>query len=154
MEFSPANPVRIAMLNSKAALVCTLGVRLSSASAAPIYGNPTLKVCSRDPPTGLCVTVPLVSDIPCIDMIGGWSGLNKEISSATVPHCFVCKFFQDFGCSTFGVPNAGTVSEVVPDHGTWNFSSVPGLDGTTDFKDLTSSFTCVSSCGLRQCVAE
>ncbi|KAJ6470495.1 hypothetical protein C8R45DRAFT_937403 [Mycena sanguinolenta] len=74
------------------------------------YPNATLEVCSGivGALTG-CVTVPLVLD-PCIDLIGGLSGLNKEISSAVVPHCFVCQFFQDFECITSGVNN-GTDSE-------------------------------------------
>ncbi|KAJ6470447.1 hypothetical protein C8R45DRAFT_424034 [Mycena sanguinolenta] len=136
------------MLNPNAVVVWTLGALLSSASTAPIEPgscpNATLEVCSGSvsAPTG-CVTVPLVSDT-CIDLTGGLSGLNKEISSAVVPHCFVCKFFQDFRCITSGVNN-GTDSEVVLPHGIWNFSSVPlGPYGMTNFDDLTSSFACLS----------
>ncbi|KAJ6470421.1 hypothetical protein C8R45DRAFT_1166031 [Mycena sanguinolenta] len=134
------------MFNPNAILVWMLGTVVSSALATPIepddYRNATLEVCSGSvtPPTG-CVTIPLVSD-SCIDLMGGFSGLDKEISSAVVPDCFSCRFFQDFGCSTSGVPNAGTESEIVLPYGIWNFSSVPGPSGTTNFDNLTSSFTC------------
>ncbi|KAJ7491351.1 hypothetical protein B0H11DRAFT_1719005 [Mycena galericulata] len=100
----------------------------------------SVQVCSGFAPTG-CVTVPVVSD-SCVDLTGGLSFLDEEISGAVVPDGFVCTFFQDFGCISSGKVNAGTDSEVVLQGGTWDFFSVPGLSGTTDFNDLTSSFSC------------
>ncbi|KAJ7784024.1 hypothetical protein B0H14DRAFT_2474120 [Mycena olivaceomarginata] len=84
---------------------------------------------------------PTVSDT-CVNLTGGLSFLNKEISTATVPGGFVCTFFQDFGCTRLGTGNAGTDSQVFLTQGTWNFFSVPGLSGITNFNDLTSSFSC------------
>ncbi|KAJ7367461.1 hypothetical protein DFH08DRAFT_675737 [Mycena albidolilacea] len=100
----------------------------------------SVTVCSGGPGVG-CAAVPTVSDT-CVSLTGGLSFLNKEISTATVPGGFVCTFFQDFGCTASGVVNAGTDSEVFLTQGTWNFFSVPGLSGITNFNDLTSSFSC------------
>ncbi|KAJ7342560.1 hypothetical protein DFH08DRAFT_703980, partial [Mycena albidolilacea] len=88
-----------------------------------------------------CAPVPTVSDT-CVNLTGGLSFLNKEISTATLPSGFVCTFFQDFGCTASGTGNAGTDSQVVLTQGTWNFFSVSGLSGITNFNDLTSSFSC------------
>jgi hypothetical protein len=49
---------------------------------------------------------------------------------------------RDFGCTASGTGNAGTDSQVFLTQGTWNFFSVPGLSGITNFNDLTSSFSC------------
>ncbi|KAJ7438019.1 hypothetical protein B0H11DRAFT_2106036, partial [Mycena galericulata] len=100
----------------------------------------SVEVCSGTPPVG-CVTVPVVSD-DCVNLTGGLSFLDGEISGAVVPDGFVCTFFQDFGCTASGTGNAGTNSEVVLQGGTWNMAKVPGLSGTEDFNDLTSSFVC------------
>ncbi|KAJ7889485.1 hypothetical protein B0H14DRAFT_2336675 [Mycena olivaceomarginata] len=78
----------------------------------------------------------------CINLTGGLSFLNKEISTATVPGGFICTFFQDFGCTASGVVNAGTDSEIVLQQGDWHLTSVPGLSGPTNFEDLTSSIVC------------
>ncbi|KAJ6470436.1 hypothetical protein C8R45DRAFT_875215, partial [Mycena sanguinolenta] len=99
----------------------------------------TIEVCtgSLNPASG-CVTVPVVSD-SCVNLTGGLSFLNKEISSALIPNGFIC---TDFACISSGTGNSATNSEVVLQGGSWNFFSVPGLSGTENFNDLTSSFTC------------
>ncbi|KAJ3897998.1 hypothetical protein F5879DRAFT_813243, partial [Lentinula edodes] len=84
-----------------------------------------------------CVTIPVVSDV-CTDLTGGLSFLNQEISVIVVPDGFVCSFYEEFGC--LGSQNAQNV--VVLTGGTWNMFSVPGITGTQDFNDLTSSFSC------------
>ncbi|KAJ7804298.1 hypothetical protein B0H14DRAFT_2383842 [Mycena olivaceomarginata] len=100
----------------------------------------TVTVCSDGVGVG-CLLVPIVSDT-CVNLTGGLSFLNKKISTATVANGFVCTFFQDFGCTASGVVNAGTDSQVFLTTGTWNRGHVPGLSGTTNFNDLTSSFSC------------
>ncbi|KAJ6562554.1 hypothetical protein B0H19DRAFT_943385, partial [Mycena capillaripes] len=80
-----------------------------------------------------CVAVPVVSD-DCVNLTGGLSFLNKEISNSLVPGGFICTFFQEFGCTA--------LLTVVLQQGSWDFFSVPGLSGTTNFNYLTSSFTC------------
>ena len=51
----------------------------------------TIQVCSSVG-TG-CVTIPVVSD-DCVNLTGGLSFLNKEITTAAVPGGFICTFFQ------------------------------------------------------------
>ncbi|KAJ7467889.1 hypothetical protein B0H11DRAFT_2191364 [Mycena galericulata] len=139
------------MFNYKSLLAITLVALASIASASPAPTPTTVQnrgtdesasveVCSAPVPTG-CVTVPVVSD-DCMDLTGGLSFLDEEITGVVVPDGFVCTFFQDFGCISSGKVNAGTDSEVVLQGGTWDMVSVPGLSGTTDFNDLTSSFSC------------
>ncbi|KAJ6540511.1 hypothetical protein B0H19DRAFT_1313190 [Mycena capillaripes] len=132
------------MFNSKALLTSAVLALFSVASAAPAKpiadASPTITVCSGGPGVG-CVTVPVIS-ASCINLTGGLSFLDKEITTAVVPGGFICTFFQDFGCIATGTGNAASDSEVVLQEGTWNFFSVPGLSGTTNFNDLTSSFTC------------
>ncbi|KAJ7018463.1 hypothetical protein C8F04DRAFT_1139989 [Mycena alexandri] len=135
------------MFNSKALLASTLAaVLVSFAAGAPAKPSPeasvTIEVCSGslNPPNG-CVTLPVVSD-SCINLTGGLSFLNKEISWAVVPGGFICTFFQDFGCIATGTGNAAANSEVVLQQGNWDMFSVPGLSGTTNFNDLTSSISC------------
>ncbi|KAJ7366107.1 hypothetical protein DFH08DRAFT_679562 [Mycena albidolilacea] len=100
----------------------------------------TVTVCTGAIGVG-CAAVPTVSET-CVNLTGGLSFLNKEISFATVPGGFVCTFFQDFGCTASGVVNAGTDSQIFLTAGTWRMSTAPGLSGPTNFNDLTSSFTC------------
>ncbi|KAJ6470427.1 hypothetical protein C8R45DRAFT_1015590 [Mycena sanguinolenta] len=132
------------MFNSKA--LFALVALVSFASATPLKrsadASATIEVCSggSNPPSG-CVTVPVVSE-DCVNLTGGLSFLNKEITIAVVPNGFICTFFEDFACISSGTGNSGTNSEVVLQGGTWNFFDVPGLSGTEDFNDLTSSFSC------------
>ncbi|KAJ7738900.1 hypothetical protein B0H14DRAFT_2991405 [Mycena olivaceomarginata] len=133
------------MFNSKALLASTLMALASFAAATPIgpstvCARATVTVCSGGVGVG-CAAIPTVSDT-CVNLTGGLSFLNKEISTVTVPGGFVCTFFQDFGCTASGVVNAGTDSQVFLTAGTWHMNNVPGLSGRTNFNDLTSSFTC------------
>ncbi|KAJ7478476.1 hypothetical protein FB451DRAFT_1242100 [Mycena latifolia] len=131
------------MFNTKSLLALTLVALSSVTSAAPATPTPdasvSIVVCTSVG-TG-CVTLPVVSD-SCINFTGGLSFLSKELTTAQVPGGFICTFFQDFGCTATGVVNAGTDSEVVLQQGSWDLTSVPGLSGTTNFQDLTSSISC------------
>ncbi|KAJ3926138.1 MAG: hypothetical protein NXY57DRAFT_1065168 [Lentinula lateritia] len=124
------------MFSTKAffvAFVALVGAQVvSGAALVPA----TITACSGLPSNG-CVTIPVVSDV-CTDLTGGLSFLNQEISAVVVPDGFVCSFYEEFGC--LGSQNAQNV--VVLTGGTWNMFSVPGIAGTQDFNDLTSSFSC------------
>ncbi|KAJ7589876.1 hypothetical protein C8J56DRAFT_1025200 [Mycena floridula] len=109
-----------------------LGHRSEQASA-------TITVCSGSvSPAQGCVTVPVVSD-SCINLTGGLSFLNKEISGAKIPAGFVCTFFEDFGCLNGGVNHHDVA---VLTGGTWSLGKVQGIAGTQSFNDLTSSISC------------
>ncbi|KAJ7797010.1 hypothetical protein B0H14DRAFT_3887299 [Mycena olivaceomarginata] len=131
------------MFNSKALLASTLAALASIAAATPVgpvtETPATVTVCSGGVGVG-CANIPIGSG--CINLDHGLSFLNKEISTAVVPGGIICTFSQDFGCTASGVVNAGTDSQVLLSQGTWNFFSVPGLSGPTNFNDLTSSFDC------------
>ncbi|KAJ7585941.1 hypothetical protein C8J56DRAFT_945883 [Mycena floridula] len=94
--------------------------------------SPTITLCigSVSPPTS-CITIPVVSG-SCMNLSGGLSPLNKQISGVQVP--FVCTFFQDFGCVS------GRDVAVLP-AGTWDMAHVGG-GGTQNFDNLTSSISC------------
>ncbi|KAJ7431188.1 hypothetical protein B0H11DRAFT_2210464 [Mycena galericulata] len=141
------------MFHYKFLLSLTLVALFSVASAVPANlkkrgtdESASVVVCSS-PSTG-CVAVPVVSD-DCVNLTGGLSFLNDEITTTEVPGGFVCTFFQAFGCTTgTGNPGictaagTGNVGQVVLQGGTWNMSVAPGLSGPVDFNDLTSSFSC------------
>ncbi|KAJ7611191.1 hypothetical protein FB45DRAFT_1065882 [Roridomyces roridus] len=130
----------------KSVLAITL---VAVASAAPnnmersAAATTTVTVCSGSlNPANGCVSIPVVSG-SCIDLSqGGLSFLNKEISNAQVPGGFICTFFENAGCIASGTGNSNQNSEVVLTQGSWDFFEVPGLSGTEDFNDLTSSFSC------------
>ncbi|KAJ7107777.1 hypothetical protein C8R44DRAFT_885179 [Mycena epipterygia] len=138
------------MFNSKSFPAITLLVLLPAISMATAQArcrtdsNVTVEVCTGalNPPTG-CATIPALSD-DCVNLIGGFTFLNKEISSAEVPSGIVCTFFRDFGCAsgTEGDPNDG---KVVLWEGAWDFLNIPVKDGAVNFNDLTSSFNCSRS---------
>ncbi|KAJ7437992.1 hypothetical protein B0H11DRAFT_595873 [Mycena galericulata] len=122
-----------AMFNYKSLLTITLValtfVALTSPAPTPTgFQNrgtdesASVEVCTGPVPTG-CVTVPVVPD-DCVDLTGGLSFLNGEISGAVVPDGFVCTFFDDFGCISEGTGNSGTDSEVVLQGGTYDFSDL------------------------------
>ncbi|KAJ7766272.1 hypothetical protein B0H14DRAFT_3592631 [Mycena olivaceomarginata] len=132
------------MFNSNALLASTFAALASFVAAMPIGPVTeipvTVTVCSGGVGVG-CANVPTVSDA-CVNLIGGLTFLNKEISTAVVPGGLVCTFFQDLGCTASGVVNAGTDSQVFLTQGTWDLREAPGLSGITNFNDLTSSFSC------------
>ncbi|KAJ7611198.1 hypothetical protein FB45DRAFT_941252 [Roridomyces roridus] len=134
------------MFNSKALLAITLVALISTVSASPMQqrsakATTTVTVCTDANAVSGCVGIPVVSD-DCVNLTGGLSFLNQEISAAIVPGGFVCTFFEDAACIASGTGNSNQNSEVVLTQGTWVFSSVPGLSGTENFNDLTSSFVC------------
>ncbi|KAJ7707504.1 hypothetical protein B0H17DRAFT_1191988 [Mycena rosella] len=99
----------------------------------------TITVCSGtiSPPNG-CLTISVVSD-SCVNLTGGLSFLNKEISFAQVPNGFVCTFYQDFGCLNGGV-NGHDVAILTG--GTTNLANARGIASNQNFNDQTSSITC------------
>ncbi|KAJ7169387.1 hypothetical protein C8R43DRAFT_1156072 [Mycena crocata] len=125
-------------------ILAALGfITVSSASPTAALAKPTalapatIQVCSGVAPNG-CVLIPVVSD-SCVNLTGGLSFLNKEISGATIPGGFVCTFFEDFGCSNGGVNHHDVA---VLTGGSWVMSKVQGIAGTQNFNDLTSSISC------------
>lgn len=54
-------------------------------------GSVTIEICSSV--NSGCVDLPVVSD-SCVNLTGGLSFLNKEISFATIPGGLICTFFQ------------------------------------------------------------
>ncbi|KAJ7707059.1 hypothetical protein B0H14DRAFT_3025656, partial [Mycena olivaceomarginata] len=129
---TPVRSTTPPMFNSKALFTSTLAAVLVSFAAAtpvgPVTEIPvTITVCTGGVGVG-CAAIPIVS-------------FNKQISTATIPGGFVCSFFQRFNCNASPVKGS-TDSEIVLSPGTWNFKTVPGASGNTNFNDLTSSFTC------------
>ncbi|KAJ7697986.1 hypothetical protein B0H14DRAFT_3037825 [Mycena olivaceomarginata] len=104
------------MFNSKALLASTLAA-IASFTAGDAHRPKHCTMSQSLSPFAAagvgvgCAAIPTVSDT-CVNLTGGLSFLNKEISTATVLGGFVCTFFQDFGCTASGVINAGTNSQV------------------------------------------
>ncbi|KAF9553484.1 hypothetical protein CPC08DRAFT_754210 [Agrocybe pediades] len=99
--------------------------------------SPNVQVCTGGDGIG-CITIPVSSD-SCVNFTGGFSFLNKEVSSAVIPAGFVCTFFSQFGC----LSSQGGLDTVVLPGGTWDFFHVPGTaSNDIDFNDLSSSFIC------------
>ncbi|KAJ7290521.1 hypothetical protein C8J57DRAFT_1611450 [Mycena rebaudengoi] len=96
----------------------------------------TVTLCTDGNGVSGCVNIPVNSDT-CRSLTGGLSFLNDEVSTAKIPAGFVCTFFDAAGC----VSNTDT-DVVFLQGGSWSFFAVPGISGTVDFNDRTSSFTC------------
>ncbi|KAJ7611179.1 hypothetical protein FB45DRAFT_843973 [Roridomyces roridus] len=96
--------------------------------------TPTITVCTGTlhPSTG-CAEIPVLS-ADCINLVGGLSFFNQEISSAEVPAGFVCTFFRWVSSKKSG--------EVLLTGGVWELESVPGLSGMENFDKMTSSLVC------------
>ncbi|KAJ7279390.1 hypothetical protein C8J57DRAFT_1221066 [Mycena rebaudengoi] len=119
-------------------LILFASIAASSALAVgptPDVGS-TITVCTSSNAKDGCLNIPINSDT-CRSFTGGLSFLNDEISSAKVPDGFICTFFDAAGC----VSNTDT-DVVLLQGGTWNFLAVPGIFGTVNFNDRSSSFTC------------
>ncbi|PFH51680.1 hypothetical protein AMATHDRAFT_46857 [Amanita thiersii Skay4041] len=99
--------------------------------------SPSVFICtgSLNPPNG-CLTVPVVSD-ECINLTGGLSFANDELSTARIPGGLVCTFYDQFGCNSPTGEDA-----VVLTGGDWSFFNVPAVGGPVNFNDRPSSFTC------------
>ncbi|KAK7435119.1 hypothetical protein VKT23_019812 [Stygiomarasmius scandens] len=101
---------------------------------------PTITLCTSREFLGTCLSPSVVSDT-CIDLTGGMTILNKELSSAIIPAGFVCTFFTQFGCTTVAESDSqdqlGLVGGSYPD-----FSSITGVDVVQDFEDVPSSYSC------------
>ncbi|KAJ7585989.1 hypothetical protein C8J56DRAFT_889555 [Mycena floridula] len=133
------------MLSAKfiLAVLTTFVVVSAAPGAEPLclrsgQASATITVCSGSiSPAQGCVTVPVVS-ASCINLTGGLTFLDKEISSASVPAGFLT-ISRDFGCLNGGVNHHDVA---VLTGGTWNLAKVQGIAGTQNFNDLTSSFSC------------
>ncbi|PPQ87157.1 hypothetical protein CVT25_000147 [Psilocybe cyanescens] len=145
---------------SKAIFTIGLAVvaMITIASAIPTSNNvfeeraastdPAVELCTGNIGTG-CVTMPVTSDI-CINFIGGFAFLDKEVSAVVVPRSIVCTFFTAYwphagiwNCSNFACFSLSGGSQVVLQSGTWSFSTpVPGTGGNVNFNDQASSFSC------------
>ncbi|KAJ6576677.1 hypothetical protein DFH09DRAFT_1149997 [Mycena vulgaris] len=134
------------MFSAKAILTALAFVAVSSATPTPSsavkpapLAAPIITVCSGSiTPRNGCVDIPVVS-AACINLTGGLSFLNKEISNAQVPGGFVCTFFEDFGCLNGGV-NSHDVAVLTG--GTWDMFNAHGIASNQNFNDLTSSISC------------
>ncbi|KAK7022231.1 hypothetical protein R3P38DRAFT_2780292 [Favolaschia claudopus] len=101
-----------------------------------------VKICTKDATSPGCADVPFTSG-RCINLDGGLSFFYKQISAVVVPGGHARTFYQDYECQApSGHLNSATDGEVYLAAGTWIMNAVPSLDGTVDFNDLTSSFTC------------
>ncbi|KAF8995921.1 hypothetical protein BDQ17DRAFT_1365066 [Cyathus striatus] len=58
----------------------------------------TVEMCTAPSFQGICVQVPMLSDVCCLSLVGGFVTLNKQISSVKVPGGVECTFFENFGC--------------------------------------------------------
>ncbi|KAJ7640036.1 hypothetical protein DFH06DRAFT_1216425 [Mycena polygramma] len=123
------------MLSAKFVLTA---LALASMSMAAPLATPTVTLCTASLGVG-CVGVPVGTN-ECVNFEEGLTFLNKEVSAAEIPDGFVCTFFEDFGCTSAG--GFGGPDVVVLTGGDWNMFSVPGITGTEDFNDLTSSISC------------
>ncbi|KAF8909947.1 hypothetical protein CPB85DRAFT_1435425 [Mucidula mucida] len=105
-----------------------------AATTAVSPTSPAATICSGslDPPSG-CEAIPIAS-ADCINLVGGLSFFNKEISNAIIPNDFSCSFYEAFGCLA-----TDEFDVAVLPSGTWDFSFVKGVDGVESFNDLTSS---------------
>ena len=79
-------------------VITTLAAVLAVASAVPTIelearASSQIEACTDINFGGTCITIPISSD-SCIDLTGGFSILNGQISSAVVPGGFVCTFFE------------------------------------------------------------
>ncbi|THU83839.1 hypothetical protein K435DRAFT_784047 [Dendrothele bispora CBS 962.96] len=134
---------------AKASLLVALTAALSvMASPTPLNAveraadaSPTITLCTAVQFGGICVKPAVVSDT-CINLTGGLTTLNEEVSSAVVPAGFICTFFDAFGCTTSDPANSdkdevGLVGGSYP-----SFGSLSGINGALNFNDKSSSFSC------------
>ncbi|PFH51678.1 hypothetical protein AMATHDRAFT_2784 [Amanita thiersii Skay4041] len=99
--------------------------------------SPSIIICTGNLNTSNgCLTVPVVS-AECINLTGGLSFANDELSTARIPGGLVCTFYDQFGCSS---PTGEDT--VVLTGGDWSFTNAPAVGGPVNFNDRASSFTC------------
>ncbi|KAJ7236942.1 hypothetical protein C8J57DRAFT_1667783 [Mycena rebaudengoi] len=113
---------------------------IAAASALAVGPTPdvgtTVTLCTDPNGVSGCLNIPVNSDT-CRSLTGGFSFLNDGVSTAKIPAGFICTFFDAVGC----VSNTDT-DVVFLQGGSWNLNAVPGIAGTVNFNDKTSSFTC------------
>ncbi|KAK7048829.1 hypothetical protein R3P38DRAFT_2871584 [Favolaschia claudopus] len=133
------------MFNGKALLFFTVVAVCGLASANPVNGPVTestgvVKICTRDVTSPGCTDVAFNSG-HCYNLDDGLSFFDKQISAVVVSAGHGCTFFEEYNCDTLG-SHGNSNGDVYLAEGTWNMNSVPGPDGTENFNDLASSFTC------------
>ncbi|KAK7435117.1 hypothetical protein VKT23_019810 [Stygiomarasmius scandens] len=104
-----------------------------------------LTLCTGVDFGGTCIDVPAFG---CVNLVGGLTVLNNEISSAVVPARINCTLFSAFGCLTVNSADSGAVGQITLPSGSYpNFFeiTVDGEPGSVAFNDETSSFVCVNA---------
>ncbi|KAJ7678633.1 hypothetical protein B0H17DRAFT_944363, partial [Mycena rosella] len=98
-----------------------------------------LTLCTNNNFVGVCLAIPIVPD-GCQNFIGGFTIMNKELSSAVIPSGFICTFFEDFGCLSTG---SNGQDEVALQGGSFaNFAAIPGVFAAQNFDNDASSYSC------------
>ncbi|KAJ7676929.1 hypothetical protein DFH06DRAFT_1122214 [Mycena polygramma] len=124
-------------------------------SSPVMRATPTITLCAGSLSNG-CVGVPVGTD-ECVNFTARFTFLDKEVSAATIPGARrllenlgifrelegpkslrVLSENREFGCTHAG----GFEDFVVLTGGSWSMFAVPGIKGTEDFNDLTSSISC------------
>ncbi|KAJ7250274.1 hypothetical protein C8J57DRAFT_1521288 [Mycena rebaudengoi] len=103
---------------------------IAAASALADVGT-TVTLCTDPNGVSGCLNIPVNSDT-CRSLTGGFRFLNDGgVSAAKIPAGVICTFFDN------------TDTDVVfLQGGSWNLNVVPGIAGTVNFNDRTSSGTC------------
>ncbi|TFK37187.1 hypothetical protein BDQ12DRAFT_685476 [Crucibulum laeve] len=130
----------------KACLISALSLRIISSAAPAELSTKNmnkeldtgLTVCSGTlhPATG-CVNF-FFNGESCVNFTGGLAFLYKQVSSASVGPNIICTFYKSLGCN----PSGSDSDMAVLSSGEYGFSSVPGLNGTIDFDNMASSYSC------------
>ncbi|KAJ3566276.1 hypothetical protein NP233_g7102 [Leucocoprinus birnbaumii] len=141
------------MFSKFASAVATALTIAGIASAAPASENQAIE--ERDSAPGLniqlcfsddfgnCINVPVGGTGPCINLVGGLSGLNNEVSGAKIPLGTFCTFYDNFSCLTSATPESDGDSVTLQGGNYSSFASLPDDYGVNvDFDNRVSSFRC------------
>ncbi|KAJ3556372.1 hypothetical protein NP233_g11992 [Leucocoprinus birnbaumii] len=141
------------MFSKFASAITTALIIAGSASAAPASDNQVIQ--ERDSAPGLniqlcfsdgfgnCISVPARGTGSCIDLVGGLSGLNNEVSGAKIPLGIFCTFYDNFSCLTSATPESDGDSVTLQGGNYPSFASLPDDYGVNvDFDNRVSSFRC------------
>ncbi|KAJ6522343.1 hypothetical protein DFH09DRAFT_1097231 [Mycena vulgaris] len=130
---------------SSAYLFTVLATVLAVVSAAPADIGPdaseNLTLCTNNNFVGACLAIPIVPD-GCQSFIGGFTIMNKELSSAVIPDGFILlsPVPRDFGCLSTG---SNGQDEVALQGGSFaNFAAIPGVFAAQNFDNDASSYSC------------
>ncbi|THU83844.1 hypothetical protein K435DRAFT_971420 [Dendrothele bispora CBS 962.96] len=142
MKLSKVNPAAIVPFFSFFLSTYAIPSRFSDARVRDGI-NKTITLCTALNFDGTCVDVP-ASD--CVNLVGGLTGLNKEVSSAVVPERTNCTLFSNFGCLQMNPPDDDHDKISLPTGSYPNFFEITVQEAEPrDFNDMTSSFVCVDT---------